>query len=803
MKEIFEQMEAEVEQNVVDKQCADIERKNLLIQNENLIANWLSNEVLYSVMNDGNTISKFSEMHDAYTVEQARCLELKAELSKLKHKIQKNDHSEMIKRFSNLEIDHLNLQLKYQNLKERFGNNKSQPSQDTPEFDTVFEINKMKASLQGKDNAIRKKKQVTFKKTYGNSNDNTQKHVKPQKEQKTNVPVIPSIGVISFTEASRSKPRRNTKNTRILPAKSDNKKKVEDHLRYNKLNLKQKNRVDSSISSKHTIINSNSNFVCKTCNKCLIYANHDKCVVKYLTSVNAPTIVKDTLSTVKQVWKETRKLFVNVGYQWKPTGRKFTLGEQCPLTRYKRKTKQEKAISNGIPTTAETQSIDAVMQSTTVVQIVLWYLDSGCSKDMMGNPSRLMNFVKKFIGTVRFGNDHFGAIMGYGDYMIGDSVISKVYYVEGLRHNLFSVGQFCDLDLQVAFKKHLCYVRNEDGVDLLKGSRGLNLYTISVEEMMKSSPICLLSKTSKNKSWLWHHQLNHFNFGTINDLARKDLHLHQKSVLRTPQQNGVVERQNQTLVEASRTKQIFSKALIAICYPTNDIKDLGKLKATTDIEIFVGYAPNRKEPLSVERPVPPTSAVQVLVILAGTPSSTSIYQDAPSTIKLNEYGDFLKNKARLVAKGYRQEEGINFEESVALVAWIEAIRIFIANAASKNIIIYQMDVKTAFLNGKLKEEVYILWMRSQLSNYGFAFNNIPLYHDNKSAIALCCNNVQHSRSKHIDIRHLFIKDQVENSVVELYFVATDYQLADIFTKALPRERFKFLLPRLGMKSMTP
>ncbi|GJW68886.1 retrovirus-related pol polyprotein from transposon TNT 1-94 [Tanacetum coccineum] len=336
--------------------------------------------------------------------------------------------------------------------------------------------------------------------------------------------------------------------------------------------------------------------------------------------------------------------------------------------------------------------------------------------------------------------------------------------------------------------------------------------------------------------------------------------------------------------------------------------------------------------------------------------------------------DRLQNKARLVAKGYRQKEGIDFEESFAPVARIEAIRIFIANAASKNMTIYQMDVKTAFLNGELKEEVYvsqpegfvdpdhpthvyrlkkalyglkqaprawydtlsrflldnnfskgakfgmdscdpvdtpmvdrlkldedplgipvdqtrfrsmvgslmyltasrpdlvfaglwypkdtamaltayadadhagcqdtqrstsgsaqflgdklvswsskkqkstaistteaeyiamsgccaqILWMRSQLTDYGFVFNKIPLYCDNRSAIALCCNNVQHSRSKHIDIRHHFIREQVEKGVVELYFVTTDYQLADIFTKALSRERFEFLLPRLGMKN---
>nr|GEY22184.1 integrase, catalytic region, zinc finger, CCHC-type, peptidase aspartic, catalytic [Tanacetum cinerariifolium] len=132
-------------------------------------------------------------------------------------------------------------------------------------------------------------------------------------------------------------------------------------------------------------------------------------------------------------------------------------------------------------------------------------LAPGCSKHMTGNHSWLMNFIKQFIGTVRFENEHFGAIMGYRDYVIGDSVISRVYYVKGLGYNLYSVGQFYDSDLEVAFKKHSCYVRN-DVVDLLKGSRGLNLYTIFVEDMKKSSPICLLSKAFKNKSWLWHRR---------------------------------------------------------------------------------------------------------------------------------------------------------------------------------------------------------------------------------------------------------------------------------------------------------
>ncbi|GJY00683.1 integrase, catalytic region, zinc finger, CCHC-type containing protein [Tanacetum coccineum] len=160
-----------------------------------------------------------------------------------------------------------------------------------------------------------------------------------------------------------------------------------------------------------------------------------------------------------------------------------------------------------------------------VEQVVLWYRTPGLFQQHMTVESyaKLKNFVEKFIGTVRFRNDHFGAIMGYGDYVYGDSVISRVYYVEGLGHNLFSIGQFCDSDLEIAFRKHSCFVRDMNDVDLLKGSRSTNLYMISIDDMMKSSPVCLLSKASKIKSWLWHHRLNHLNIGTINDLARKDL----------------------------------------------------------------------------------------------------------------------------------------------------------------------------------------------------------------------------------------------------------------------------------------
>ncbi|GKC68532.1 retrovirus-related pol polyprotein from transposon TNT 1-94, partial [Tanacetum coccineum] len=129
-----------------------------------------------------------------------------------------------------------------------------------------------------------------------------------------------------------------------------------------------------------------------------------------------------------------------------------------------------------------------------VIQIVLWYLDFGCSKHMTGNLSQLINFVSKFLGTIILGNDHIAKIMGYGDCQMGNVTISLVYYVEGL-----------------------------EGVDLLKGSRGTNLYTLSMDNLLLSSPTCLLSKASKTKSWLWHRRLSHFNFDYITSLAKQGL----------------------------------------------------------------------------------------------------------------------------------------------------------------------------------------------------------------------------------------------------------------------------------------
>ncbi|GJW97201.1 hypothetical protein Tco_0179009 [Tanacetum coccineum] len=450
----------------------EIERKNILIANDNLIADCLSKEVFYIATNYELTVSRFTEMHAAHTVVQARCLELEAELSKLLDKVQKDDHTELVKCFSNLEVNHLNLQAldfkitqltdkvtvlqeqnelfrtenakikqhykesydsikithakhieqttallsENENLKARIHENLKCITMDSVKprvlatgryaidvepipprnrnnrevhldylkhlkesVKTLREIVKeakvkrpLDSSLafaclytkhsqellgymigtcpkhfnqRDKNHAatpLTRKKQVTFEDQYETSNSKTHKHVEKLNIQKTNVPLSPSTGVNSCTDASGSQPRSNTKKNRILPTKSVNKKKVEEHHRTNKSSLKTTNRIDSSISSKRTEINSNSYSVCNTCNKCLIFANHDICVVNYLHYVNASPFVKNVVCKVQQVWKPkqvklvwkpTSKILTNVGYQWMPTGRTFTLGEQCPLPR--------------------------------------------------------------------------------------------------------------------------------------------------------------------------------------------------------------------------------------------------------------------------------------------------------------------------------------------------------------------------------------------------------------------------------------------------------------------------------------
>nr|GFA71481.1 putative ribonuclease H-like domain-containing protein [Tanacetum cinerariifolium] len=281
-----------------------------------------------------------------------------------------------------------------------------------------------------------------------------------------------------------------------------------------------------------------------------------------------------------------------------------------------------------------------------LIEIVLFIVDSGCSKHMTGNLKLLINFMEKFLGTVKFGSDQIAPILGYGDLVQGAITIKRVYYVEGLNHNLFST----------------CFIRDLKGSDLLSGSRGTDLYSITLQDTNSPNPICLVAKATSSQAWLWHHRLSHLNFDTINLLLKNDivvglpnlkfvkdhlcsscelgkakqksfhtklipsskrrlqlLHMdlcgpmliqrglqaqvrvvrtdkgteflnrtlhayfaaegiqHQTSVARTPEQNGVIERQNRTLVEAARTMLsatkvplfFWAEAIATACFTQN------------------------------------------------------------------------------------------------------------------------------------------------------------------------------------------------------------------------------------------
>ncbi|GJY67038.1 retrovirus-related pol polyprotein from transposon TNT 1-94 [Tanacetum coccineum] len=489
--------------------------------------------------------------------------------------------------------------------------------------------------------------------------------------------------------------------------------RLQEEYHRNLLLSKNKKHMSSECNNvKLAIQNAKSEVVCAMCKQCLITANHDVCVLNYVNDMNSRgKKQKENVSNISNQTKHMPKVRKpnKVGskeklaslkpnkprtcLRWSPTGRIFDLKGK-----------------------------------------IIAFSEAECQSDIsVGSPNLFM-----FLGTVRFGNDHVAAILGYGDLQWGNILIARVYFVEGLGYNLFSVGQFCDSDLEIAFRRKTCFVRNLDGVNLLKGSRTTNLYTINLYEMSSASPICLIARATSTKSWLWHQSLSHLNFDTINDLARNDLvtglpkfkyhkehlcpsceqgkskkashppkpvpnskhrlHLlhmdlcgptrvvsingkryvlvivddysrytwvhflrskdeapeviktflkriivllqspviiirtdngtefknqilkeyfdsvgisHQASSVRTPQQNGVVERRNRTLVEAARTMLIFSRAPLflwaeaiatakpdisflhvfgALCYPKNDREDIGKLGAKGDIGFFIGYS---------------------------------------------------------------------------------------------------------------------------------------------------------------------------------------------------------------------
>nr|GEX22276.1 hypothetical protein [Tanacetum cinerariifolium] len=432
---------------------------------------------------------------------------------------------------------------------------------------------------------------------------------------------------IRLTNASGSQLQGNTKNDRIQRAPSKAKKnKLEGHLRTVRPSLnKKKSVVDTKAIS--YVINSklkvNDDLKYATCNGCLFSDNHDSCVLAYINSVNASLKSKSVMKPVnRKIWQPTGKMFTTVRHIWRPTGRTFTIVENvCPLTR--------------ISTTAIVPLMEPILIECNTNKLVVTLVYSRKSKAAkkkvpVSNPKINKSLVanktepKNSWGStssnvpsslIECRNYHVAKIMGYDDYKIRNVTISRVYFVEGLGHNLFFVGQFCDSDVKSLRSK-------DEAPDFL-------IKFLKMIQVGLKVPVCRIQTDNETEF--------------VNQMLREYYEevgiSHETSVACSPQQNGVVERRNRTLIEAARTMLIYAQAPLflwaeavatayftqnrsiirlrhrkipyellhnklpdlsflhvfgALCYPTNDSENLGKLQPKADIRIFIGYAPTKK-----------------------------------------------------------------------------------------------------------------------------------------------------------------------------------------------------------------
>ncbi|GJR17621.1 hypothetical protein Tco_0966148 [Tanacetum coccineum] len=272
--------------------------------------------------------------------------------------------------------------------------------------------------------------------------------------------------------------------------KVNSKKAATNVLVYVRKNKQKDNTSANVISNKENVIDVDvanaskaKTLLCVSCMQNMLIPCHDKCLAKH--KLNVRSNVRRTFSTNSRTPKSLETTYV------------------APKTRFSKKETQSKSLATTSVVSKSKIDVESASKAKDkVVQIILWVVDSGCSKHMTGDRSLLRNFIEKFIGTVRFGNDNFAAITCYGDYIHGNITICHVYYVEGLGHNLFSVGQFCDGDLEVAFRSNTCYVRNLEGDDLLTGGRDSNFILSPFLTWLLRYPfVSFTFQATSNKSW--------------------------------------------------------------------------------------------------------------------------------------------------------------------------------------------------------------------------------------------------------------------------------------------------------------
>ncbi|GJU05414.1 hypothetical protein Tco_1121844 [Tanacetum coccineum] len=511
----------------------------------------MSQDVLLSVMNyvtlNGESVNVVLQRSESCE----KCFNLDAEFSKTQQA-----YSDLLKNYSQLEKHCISLELSIQLNQEIFLKDKSCDNQNALEIPEYFENKDLKTQFQDKDTTICKLKEI-IKSMKENNKEEIFNYDKSEFET-INVELENSVAKLLSENEHLCKEINHVKH--VFKDQFDSIKKTRIHTKehsdslIDKLKLKSVENEDlkAQIQDKVFVITSLKNdlrklkgkeIVDNTCPNA-IKLSAKKVVVTPINKVkkvrfSEPLISSSNIKQIKAYKQKkndrilqtsSRNMKNKVESQPRKVNKKNRVVEHIRDANADVKHSLLNANSEIICATCNKCMFDGIHDMClldfviNVVQIVLWYLDSECSKHMIGNRSQFMNFVSKFMGTVRFGNDQIVRIMGYGDYELGNVTISRVYYVEGLGHNLFSVGQFCNADLEVAFRKNTCFIWNLEGVNLLLESRDTNFYIISLDDMLKTSLICLLSKASKTKSWLWHHRLSHLNFACALGKRKKSSH---------------------------------------------------------------------------------------------------------------------------------------------------------------------------------------------------------------------------------------------------------------------------------------